>query len=153
MVGTLRSGRLRYDGGVNQAGLSGHAQQAAAIAAQCSGGAYFSKFIYVVDEDVDPSDLKQVMWAAATRMRVSEDIDILITPGQLTWTPARCDGGASFRSQALMYACKDYIVYQRFSPRSAISEEQYRKPVSGGIELGTARQAPKINVFDEQIGS
>src|SRR3990172_3772018 len=46
---------------------AGHAAQAAALAAQVPGGAYYSKMTVVVDEDVDPTDIHQVLWAISTR--------------------------------------------------------------------------------------
>ncbi|HEY7675546.1 MAG TPA: UbiD family decarboxylase, partial [Candidatus Methylomirabilis sp.] len=54
---------------------AGHAPQALALAAQCPGGAYYSKWIIAVDEDVDPSNMDQVVWALATRCNPVEDID------------------------------------------------------------------------------
>jgi UbiD family decarboxylase len=48
-----------------------------ALAAQCMGGAYFTKYIIVVDEDIDPSNLSEVVWAMATRSRSAQSIDIL----------------------------------------------------------------------------
>ena len=56
---------------------AGHAAQTMALAAQCMGGAYFSKYIIVVDEDVDPSALSEGVWAMATRSRPAQSIDIL----------------------------------------------------------------------------
>ncbi|MCR4340079.1 MAG: UbiD family decarboxylase, partial [Gemmatimonadaceae bacterium] len=42
---------------------AGHAAQALALVAQAPGGAYYSKWLIAVDEDVDPSDMNQVIWA------------------------------------------------------------------------------------------
>jgi len=36
-----------------------------------------SRIIVVVDEDVDPSHLADVMWAIATRCEQSESVDII----------------------------------------------------------------------------
>ena len=44
------------------------------------GGAYFSKWIVAVDEDVDPTDINQVLWAMPTRCNPAEDIGILKNP-------------------------------------------------------------------------
>ncbi|MCW5576906.1 MAG: UbiD family decarboxylase, partial [Burkholderiales bacterium] len=46
---------------------AGHARQAALILNQCGVGAYMSRYTVVVDEDIDPSNLQEVMWAVATR--------------------------------------------------------------------------------------
>jgi hypothetical protein len=45
----------------------GHARQAGFLAASCQSGSYLGRFVVVVDEDVDPSDLFDVMWAICTR--------------------------------------------------------------------------------------
>jgi hypothetical protein len=41
----------------------GHAAQVLALCAQVPGGAYFGKWIIAVDEDVNPTDMDQVIWA------------------------------------------------------------------------------------------
>jgi 3-octaprenyl-4-hydroxybenzoate carboxy-lyase len=54
----------------------GHAPQVMALAAQCVSGAYFGKYVIVVDDDVDPTNVHQVLWAMATRSRPAQSIDI-----------------------------------------------------------------------------
>src|SRR5258706_3558381 len=56
---------------------AGHAAQVMALAAQCTSGAYFGKYVIVVDDDVDPSNVGQVLWAMATRTRQAQSIVIL----------------------------------------------------------------------------
>ena len=56
---------------------AGHARQAGHILNQCGVGAYMSRYSVVVDEDIDPSDLREVMWAVATRTDPATDIDII----------------------------------------------------------------------------
>ena len=57
--------KQRYDG---------HAKRAALVAAAHS---YMARIVVVVDEDVDPSNLNDVMWAVATRCEPSEQLDIV----------------------------------------------------------------------------
>ncbi len=57
--------RQRYDG---------HAKRAALVAAAHS---YMARLVVVVDDDVDPSNLADVMWAVATRCEPAEGIDII----------------------------------------------------------------------------
>ena len=52
---------------------AGHAAQALALAAQCPGGAYYTKWIIAVDEDIDPTDTDQVIWAMASRCNPIDD--------------------------------------------------------------------------------
>jgi UbiD family decarboxylase len=55
---------------------AGHAKQAALIAAG-SRGAHIIRFIVVVDDDVDPYDVMEVMWAVGTRCDPERDIEII----------------------------------------------------------------------------
>ncbi len=45
----------------------GHSRQAGMIASQIPPAGYVSRFTVVVDEDIDPSDLNEVIWAMGTR--------------------------------------------------------------------------------------
>ncbi len=45
----------------------GHARQAGHVAAMCRAGAYTGRYVVVVDDDIDPTNLEQVMWALCTR--------------------------------------------------------------------------------------
>jgi 4-hydroxy-3-polyprenylbenzoate decarboxylase len=56
---------------------AGHAAQVLALTAQVPGGAYYTKWIVAVDQDVDPTDMDQVIWAMASRCNPIDDIDIL----------------------------------------------------------------------------
>src|SRR5688500_20074334 len=56
---------------------AGHAKQAGHILNQCGVGAYMSRYSVVVDEDIDPANLQEVMWAFATRTDPVVDIDII----------------------------------------------------------------------------
>jgi UbiD family decarboxylase len=63
---------------------SGHAAQVLALTAQCPAAAYYTKWVIAVDDDVDPADCNDVMWALSTRCNPSERLDIL----RNTWRPA-----------------------------------------------------------------
>ena len=56
---------------------AGHARQAGHLLSQCGVGAYMSRYSVVVDDDIDPSNLQEVMWAVATRTDPVVDIDII----------------------------------------------------------------------------
>jgi 4-hydroxy-3-polyprenylbenzoate decarboxylase len=55
----------------------GHSKQAGLIASQCHAGAYANRFVVVVDDDINPADMNQVVWAMCTRMDPREGIEIL----------------------------------------------------------------------------
>src|ERR1700730_18804076 len=61
---------------------AGHASQAAAIAFNCSAGGSNGRYSIVVDDDIDPTNTDDVIWALSTRSDPATDIDIL----RQTWT-------------------------------------------------------------------
>ena len=56
---------------------AGHAVQVLALAAQRPAAAYYTKWVIVVDEDVDPTDINDVLWALSTRCHPADDLDLL----------------------------------------------------------------------------
>jgi UbiD family decarboxylase len=128
----------------------GHAAQVLALAAQCTGGAYFGKYVIVVDEDVDPTDVHQVLWAMATRSRPAQAIDIL----RETWStyldpslnPAEI---RPWGSKCLINACMDYRFIKSFSKRAKLSQPAYENVVARWQELGFDGAAPKVTVFED----
>jgi 4-hydroxy-3-polyprenylbenzoate decarboxylase len=55
----------------------GHAIQAGHIAAQCGASAYASKYVVVVDEDIDVTNLDNLLWAMLTRTDPKESIHFI----------------------------------------------------------------------------
>ncbi len=55
----------------------GHASQAGMLAANCHAGNYAGRWVIVVDEDIDPSNLFDVTWALSTRCDPPEDIQYI----------------------------------------------------------------------------
>lgn len=55
----------------------GHAAQVASVVSGAPVSAYFQKLVVVVDDDVDPTDLDQVLWAIATRLHPAEDVQVI----------------------------------------------------------------------------
>jgi UbiD family decarboxylase len=87
----------------------GHARQAAFLASQNRPAAYHGRYVIVVDEDIDPSDTQQVLWALCTRSDPEKDIDIV----RRAWstpldTMIRKPTNAYFSSRAIIDACKPY---------------------------------------------
>ncbi len=95
---------------------AGHARQAGHILNQCGVGAYMSRYSVVVDEDIDPSNLQEVMWAVATRSDPAVDIDIIQRgmgskndPMSIAY-PYR----APFNSKAIIDACRPFDFLNEF---------------------------------------
>ncbi len=111
--------RQRYDG---------HAKRAAAVAAAHS---YMARIVVVVDDDIDPSNLADVMWAVATRCEPEHGIDIL----RKAWSsaldpripPDDKERGVTSHSKALIDACRPFAWIDKFPPASALSAAEARE--------------------------
>jgi len=128
---------------------AGHAQQVLALTAQCPGAAYYTKWIIAVDEDVDPTDFNQVMWAMSTRCNPSEDIDILRNTWSTWLDPTQNPPEERpYGSKALINACKEHRYINVFSRRSMLNEKTYNRVVSRWSELGLPGEPPKVTTFE-----
>ena len=110
--------RARYDG---------HAKRAALVAAAHS---YMARLVVVVDEDVDPSNLNDVMWAVATRCEPSEQVDVIRNAWSSALDPrihpdAKL-AGTTAHSKLIVEACRPFSWRDRFPPTSALSQEELR---------------------------
>ncbi|MEE8515887.1 MAG: UbiD family decarboxylase [Alphaproteobacteria bacterium] len=56
---------------------AGHAKQAGLIASQCHAGAYANHWVVVVDDDINPANMSDVVWAMCTRFNPLEDMEML----------------------------------------------------------------------------
>ena len=133
---------------------AGHASQVMALAAQCTAGAYFGKYVIVVDEDIDPSNIGQVLWAMATRSRPAQSIDILRETWSTFLDPSLNPPEIRpWGSKALINACMDYKHIKSFSPRTKLDKKMYDNVVSRWTELGFEGKAPVINVFEDKTSA
>lgn len=132
---------------------AGHASQVAALAAQCPGGAYYSKFIVVVDDDVNPADTDQVIWAMATRWDAEEHTDTLTDTWSTPLDPARNpEEERPSGSKLLVNAAKEYKYIDEFPERTAIREEAYEAVVDRWDELDFDFEPPTLPIFYDETG-
>lgn len=88
---------------------AGHAKQAGLIASQCHAGAYANRVVVVVDEDINPADMDQVVWAMCTRCDPRDDVDILKGCWSTTLDPrAYPDETRNMNSRMVIVACKPW---------------------------------------------
>ena len=108
---------------------AGHARQAGHILSQCGVGAYMSRYSVVVDDDIDPSNLQEVMWAVATRTDPSIDIDIiqrgLGSKNDPMFVAYRYD--APFSAKAVIDACRPWDHLHEFPAVAEASKELQAK--------------------------
>ncbi|MCX8126686.1 MAG: UbiD family decarboxylase, partial [Dehalococcoidia bacterium] len=89
----------------------GHPFDAGRVASDASRGS--ARYIVIVDDDIDPSDLKQVMWAVATRSDPDKSITVLKDCPSTSADPviplsAKKEGRPLCASRAIINACRPY---------------------------------------------
>ncbi|MBP1154051.1 MULTISPECIES: UbiD family decarboxylase [unclassified Paenibacillus] len=105
---------------------AGHAKQAALIASQCNEGVRMGRYVVVVDEDIDPTNLGEVIWAMSTRTDPEKSIDIIRRTYNAPLDPAMPEGQKLFTSRAIIDACRPYEWKDKFSPVIETDAEQLR---------------------------
>lgn len=102
---------------------AGHARQAGYLTSQLPAAAYMNKFVVVVDADVDPRSLSDVVWAMCTRTDPAEDIETM----RQTWgsrvDPLREKGVPPFNTRAVIDACRPYTRLADFPKVAEASRE------------------------------
>ena len=94
----------------------GHSRQAAAIAAQCQAASYMNRYVIVVDEDIDPTNIEEVMWAVCTRSDPATDIDVLHKTFGSKVDPMRREPNPTYNSRAIIDACRPFDWIDEFPP-------------------------------------
>ncbi|MEP9382987.1 UbiD family decarboxylase [Nocardioides sp. KR10-350] len=118
---------------------AGHARQAGHLTASLPAAAYMNKFVVVVDHDIDPRSLNDVMWAVCTRTDPGQDIDILHRTWGSRVDPLRDRGSAPFNTRAIIDGCRPWERLEAFpavaeSPRALLDSVIARWPeVLGGV--------------------
>ncbi len=103
---------------------AGHAKQALLVAAGCQAGAYLGRFVVAVDEDVDPTNMFDVLWAVCTRCDPAQDIDILRGMWSSPLDPMLAPGAAAaMTSRALINACRPFERLKDFPPVARATPE------------------------------
>ena len=113
----------------------GHATQAGHIAAQCRVGGYAGKYVVVVDEDIDVSNLEDLMWGMVFRSDPEKSIDIQknawSTPLDPCVTPWDKEIGNTTNSRAVIDACRPYHWRDQYPkvnmPRPEVWEKAKKK--------------------------
>src|SRR5258707_11322606 len=104
----------------------GHARQAGMMAASCQSGSYLGRFVMVVDDDVDPTDLFDVMWAMCTRCDPAQDIDFIRRAWSGPLDPI-LDKASSTNSRAVIDACRPFERLKDFPTVAKASPELVKK--------------------------
>jgi 4-hydroxy-3-polyprenylbenzoate decarboxylase len=95
------------------------------VAAGCGPGAYMTRMIIVVDDDIDIEDPAEVMWALATRWDPKTQTDII----DGCWTgyidpiipPEQREAHDLVNSRIIIYAVRPYAWKDQFPKVSVVS--------------------------------
>ena len=108
---------------------AGHSRQAGMVASQCRSGVYIGRYTVVVDDDIDPSNLWEVVWAIVTRSNPERSIEITRWCRSSSADPAaspylkdqESNPTNIYTSKAIIDACWPYEWRERACPVAQIS--------------------------------
>jgi UbiD family decarboxylase len=97
----------------------GHSRQAGYLAAQLPVTAYMNKLVIVVDSDVNPRDLDEVMWAVATRCDPAADLEVMHRTWGSRVDPLKLPDQPAYNNRLLIDACRPF---ERLGDFPAVAE-------------------------------
>jgi 4-hydroxy-3-polyprenylbenzoate decarboxylase len=120
----------------------GHAKMAGLVAAGCGPGAYMTRMVIIVDDDIDITDQAEVMWALATRWDPKTQTDII----DGCWTgyidpmlpPEKREVHDLTTSRMIVYAVRPYHWKDQFPKVNTVSKayaEEVRRKWTGKLEF------------------
>lgn len=106
----------------------GHAKQALLTANGVPAGGSMFRYYVAVDEDIDPSNMREVLWALCTRVDPATSVDIV----RSAWTsdldprltPQQKASGDYTMGRMLIDACKPYVWKDLFPKTNIFSAEE-----------------------------
>ncbi len=113
---------------------AGHAKAAGLITAGSKGAAYCARWIIVVDEDVDITDLDEVIWAVVTRARAPDDYELIrdgyssgVDPIHSPEVRRTANARELTNNRFIINACRPFSWKDKFPLVNKASEELRRK--------------------------
>jgi len=104
---------------------AGHARQAGMVAAYCHAGAYMGRYVVVLDDDIDVTNINDVLWALGTRSDPVQDIEIVRRSWSGPLDPIIRKEHKGLSSRAIIDACRPYEWIKEF-PRVSESSPEIR---------------------------
>ena len=112
---------------------AGHAKQALLTMAGFRSGASMYRYYVVVDDDIDPSNLEEVVWAMQTRVDPATSVEII----RDAWTsdldprlsPQKRQSGDLTMGRMLVDACRPFAWRDKF-PRTNVFSREDRQRVA-----------------------
>jgi len=124
----------------------GHARQVGHAVVSCQAGAYTGRYVVVVDDDIDVTDLDDVIWAMCTRSDPAESVDLVrrawSTPLDPRIPPEQRAKKDFTNSRLIIDATRPYEWRDRFSRVAEWSPEMraLMREKWASIILGEARE-------------
>ena len=113
---------------------AGHARQAGHAVLGCAASARTGRFVVIVDEDIDPSNMKEVMWAMTTRVDPSPDIEIVegcLPARSMSPSPRSMRAIGNWTgSRAIVYAVRPWTWRDKFPMVNRIDRDQREAVIS-----------------------
>jgi UbiD family decarboxylase len=107
---------------------AGHAKQAGMAVIGSSASGRNGRFVVIVDEDIDPSNMDEVLWAMTTRVDPATDIEVVencwASPLDPRMPPERTVNGPHTNSRAIYYAVRPWAWKDKFPPVNRIGKDQ-----------------------------
>lgn len=125
----------------------GHAAQALALTAQCPAATYYTKWIIAVDDDVDPTNFDEVMWAMSTRCNPADDLDILRHTMSFRADPSLAPDVKPYGSKVLVDACTPHRYLKQSPVRTHIRRSMYDRVARRWAELDLPDRPPELLAF------
>ncbi len=104
---------------------AGHAQQVGMATLGCNAVARNGRFVVIVDDDIDPSNMSEVIWAMTTRVDPVGDIHLVpnawATPLDPRMPPDMQANGPHTNSRAIFYAVRPWQWRDKFPPVNRIA--------------------------------
>ena len=111
--------------------FAGHAKQAGLAAVSCAASARNGRYVVVVDDDIDPTNMKEVLWAMMTRVDPPTNIEIVdgawSTPLDPRMPPEQSAKDHT-NGRAIFYAVRPYAWREKF-PKVSRSSRELREQV------------------------
>lgn len=117
---------------------AGHARQVGLVATGCQAGAYANRFVVVVDDDVDPFDTDEVLWALCTRFDPRKDITHIDRAWGTELDPMSYSEEGSrrvFNSRMILDACRPWELHDEFPQVAECSPELKQRIMQKWPEL------------------
>jgi len=105
-----------------------------------------------VEEDVDPTNIDEVIWAMSTRCNPMDDIDIQRNTWSTYLDPTQNPPeNRPYGSKALINACREHKYLDVFSVRSKVIRSMYDRLSEKWSKLGLDGEPPAIRAFEEDV--